>query len=253
VRNPDRIVQEILQRVHDLSEDAGVEALVKTDTPSQEDGRSAGLVKHDAKNPPAEAPQTSRGTANPYGFRTYDSFPARQMASREKFYYAAESRNGLKRLAGEIQVIVKMESPVHSEAVARKIAAVYGIERVGSNVRLTADRAIKLGASEKMFKLKDDFLWSNDGVVPRVPGPSDDPRPIEEVSYEEIGAVLEVIVEKEIGISRDSLVRTTARVLGHDRAGSKVEERIGEAIDRLFTNGRFSSYGEQITIKPPQE
>jgi very-short-patch-repair endonuclease len=252
VRNPERIVQEIFQRVQELREDAGVQALVKTDAPPQEDTRSSEPVEQQAKNPPVETPPTSTGSANPYGFRTYDSFPARPMASREKFYYAAESRSGLKRLASEIQVIVKMESPVHSDAVARKLAAVYGIERVGSNVRLTAERAIKLGASERMFQLKGHFLWSNEGVVPRIPGPGDDPRPIEEVSSEEIGAVLEVIVEKEIGISRDSLVRTTARILGYDRSGSRVEERIGEAIDRLFTNGRFSSYGEQITIKPHQ-
>ena len=252
VRNPERIIQEIFQRVQELREDAGVQALVRIDTPPEGDNRPAAPLKQDARNAPVEELQTSSAPANPYGFRTYDSFPARQIASRESFYYLAESRSGLKRLANEIQVIVKMESPVHSSAIARKLAAVYGIERVGSNVRLTAERATKVGVSERMFQLKGEFLWSNDGVAPRVPGPGDDPRPIEEVSSEEIGAALEIIVEREIGISRDSLVRTTARVFGYDRSGSKVEERISEAIDRLFSNGRFSLYGEQITLKPPQ-
>jgi very-short-patch-repair endonuclease len=253
VRNPERIVQEIIQRVQELSEDAGVEALVRIDTLPKGDDASDAPVKQDARSPPVEANQTTSVPANPYGFRTYDPFPARQMASRERFYYLAESRSGLRRLASEIQGIVKMESPVHCDAVARKLAGVYGIERVGSNVQLIAERAIKLGISERMFRAKGDFLWIDDSVVPRVPRPDDGPRQIDEVPLEEIGAALEIIVEKEIGISRDSLLKTTARVLGYDRSGAKVEARIGEAIDNLFSIGRFSSYGQQITLKPPQE
>jgi very-short-patch-repair endonuclease len=253
VRNPERIVQEIIQRVQELSEDAGVEALVRIDTLPKGDDASDAPVKQDARSPPVEANQTTSVPANPYGFRTYDQFPARQMASRERFYYLAESRSGLRRLASEIQGIVKMESPVHRDAVARKLAGFYGIERVGSNVQLIAERATKLGISEKMFRAKGDFLWIDDLVVPRVPRPGDDPRPIDEVPLEEIGAALEIIVEKEIGISRDSLLKTTARVIGYDRSGARVEARIGEAIDNLFSSGRFSSYGEQITLKPPQK
>jgi very-short-patch-repair endonuclease len=253
VRNPERIVDEIIQKIQEFSETSGVETLVRIDNPPREDVSAAVPAKRQEENKfPVDVSLVSSGPSNPYGFRAYDPFPARQIAQRERFYYATYSRNGLKRLASEIQLIVKKESPVHSDAVARRIAGAYGIERVGSNVRLIADRAIKLGVSEKMFRAKGDFLWSDDNVVPRVPRPGDDPRPIEEIPSEEIGAALEVIVQKEIGISRDSLLKTTARIFGYDRSGAKVEARISDAIDLLLASGRFGSYGEQITLKPPQ-
>ncbi len=148
---------------------------------------------------------------------------------------------------------MKQESPVHIDSVARRVAGRYQIERVGPNVRMIIDRAIKFGVSQGLFADKDEFLWSDDKVFARVPGLGDEPRPIEEVSLEEIRAALEVIVEQEMGISRDSLLKTTARTFGYDRAGAKVEARISQAIDQLFTSGRFILYREQITLASPSK
>ncbi len=251
VRNPEAIIQEIVQRVHQSSEDPGVQAPVKIQDYPRDPADVEPMLEAE-RGPPVDVRRVESAQTNPYGFLTYDPFVARVNAPRERFYYAAESWNGLKRLAGEIQLIVRKESPVHVDAVARRIAATYRIERAGSNVRRIVERAIKLGVSERVFRLQGEFLWSDNDVIPRVPRPGDNPRPIEEVAVEEIGAAVEVIVEREIGISRDSLVKTTARILGYDRSGAKVESRIGEAIDNLLANGRFSLYGEQITLKQIQ-
>lgn len=87
-----------------------------------------------------------------------------------------------------------------------------------------------------------------DDVAPRIPRPGKPPRSIEEVAIEELMAMVETIVEKEFGIPRKSLINTTARILGYNRTGVKVEERINEAVDRLIRENRLTTYGDQVVL-----
>lgn len=101
-----------------------------------------------------------------------------------------------------------------------------------------------------MFQQKGEFLWNGKPAEVRIPGPGTEPRKIEEVAPDEITKALVQIVRQEIGISRSSLVSTTARALGYGRMGGRVAESIEEGLDELLGKQTLTTYGDQILIKP---
>jgi very-short-patch-repair endonuclease len=246
VANSDRIVEAIVSRVQQIGESSGVQVPFALSHPTEnsENGKTERIA-------PLVGPALAEviPSPNPYGLAEYDPYVVHAKGRKENFYHLGESSRGLSLLAAEIQSIVSKESPVHLDAVSRKISASYGLQRVGPNIQEIVDKAIKVGISRKLFARKGTFLWNERSVIPRIPKLGDSPRPIEEIAEEEIGKTLHVIVEREMGISRDSLIRTGGQVLGYDRTGVRVESRIGEIIDALLRNGEFVMYGEQVTLR----
>lgn len=251
VKNPDKIVEDIVRKIQQLIEERGVPA---------NSGSNTGVdSRHNGGSKPSVEPNNNAGQSgavldrdasrsHPYGFKTYDEFSTNIRKHYDRIYYTPYNDNYLKSLVNDIQAIVKRESPVHVNAVARRIAELYGIGKVGSKIREIIVHSIRWGASRKMFQIRGQFLWIGDEVTPRVSQRGKPPRPIEEVALEELMIAAETIVKKELGITRESLTKTAARALGYNRTGVNVEERISKAVEQLFRKGRFVTYGDQVIL-----
>lgn len=254
VKTPDRIADEIVQAVRDL-EIRPVDILppVVTEEQSKVVERTEGVEPRTnnvglATETPTPNPPAPDG--NSYGFQVYKQISARQVRPNDQIYWAASYDKYFRVLLDDIKVIVNVESPVHVEAVMRRIASIYGIGRIGSRTRPTIEKAIRAGSNSRMFQQKGEFLWNGKPAEVRIPGPGTEPRKIEEVAPDEITKALVQIVRQEIGISRSSLVSTTARALGYGRMGGRVAESIEEGLDELLGKQTLTTYGDQILIKP---
>jgi very-short-patch-repair endonuclease len=250
VKNPDKIVEDIFRKVQELIEEKGIPATGSANLKPEPSHKN---VIESTREQSHSADQNDINfdkdilKANPYGFKIYEKYveeiPAFPGVWKPHVF-------NLANLIKYIQEIVKKESPVHVNTVVRRIAVIYGFKKIGSRVRKFIEYVIWLAAIRGMFQKQGDFLWSGENVTPRIPKPGEPLRPIEEVAIEELMLAAETIVKKELGIKRESLIKTTARALGYDRTGAKVERRISEAIERLFKEGRFITYGDQVVLNP---
>ena len=122
--------------------------------------------------------------------------------------------------------IVRVEGPVHVDAVARRIADAAGISRIGARIRANLERVIKsvVGHKGNGIARKGEFLWPSDMNRPVVRDWSVVPqsRKIELIPPEEIAEAVKMIVDRSYGIDKADAApggRTNpgiqARVQGH--------------------------------------
>jgi len=132
--------------------------------------------------------------------------------------------------------VVEQEGPIHIKTVSHRIAEFYGRGRAGSQIRSTVLAAARWNDK---IKVKDDFLWPAKMKKPRVRVPSEgeEPRHIEEVALEEIAEAARLCLEDAFSLTLDDLIIQTGRLLGYDRTGQKVRERIRCGIQQLLHQG----------------
>jgi len=132
--------------------------------------------------------------------------------------------------------VVQQEGPIHRQEAARRTASNWQIQRIGHRVQASVD---SIARNSHSISVRGDFFRPKGMKRPpvRVPAPGDEPRSIEMIASEEIQEAAIVVLRQHFGMTRDDLVRETARVLGHTRVGRIVRSRIDPAISQLIRNG----------------
>lgn len=236
VKNPARIVDSISAAVKELEERgpsaAGV--LYPDVGPSQEDRtiQQTELSKDDATGLQLHS-QNPTGSPQ-YGFKPYVEYQLQGGRPKD--------------IGNLVQAIAEKETPVHIDALVRRIADIYSIRKVGSRNRRIIMGYIRQAAARQKFQIRGEFCWIGDAATPRVPQQGKPPRPIEEIALEELMEAARTIVEKDKGMPRESLVREVGRVFGYKRTGERVDLRVQQAIERLYDKGVFSTYGNQVIL-----
>ena len=151
--------------------------------------------------------------------------------------------------------VVHVESPVHLQEVARRIATAAGVKRVGRRIRnriqTTADEAVRDG---KIYRM-DNFLWRRDHKqVPlrrrdRLPPAM---RKIDLISPQEIGTALIHAVRASHGIDKTGAINEAARLFGFKRVGPGIRSSFKTVLDRLVEGGALN-YQRQHLHPGPNE
>jgi hypothetical protein len=149
--------------------------------------------------------------------------------------------------------VVQVESPVHLQEVARRIASAAGVKRVGSRIRnrirTAADEAVREG---KIYRL-DDFLWRRDHKqVPlrrrdRLPPAM---RKIDLISPQEIGTALLHAVRASHGIDKTGAINEAARLFGFKRVGPSIRSRFKTVLDGLVEGGALTHQRQHLHAGP---
>ena len=149
--------------------------------------------------------------------------------------------------------VVQVESPVHLQEVARRIASAAGVKRVGSRIRnrirTAADEAVREG---KIYRL-DDFLWRRDHKqVPlrrrdRLPPAM---RKIDLISPQELGAALLHAVRASHGIDQTGAINEAARLFGFKRVGPSIRSRFKTVLDGLVEGGALTHQRQHLHAGP---
>lgn len=244
IADPAAQVQKIVEAV-ERAKQAAEPALVPPASPSApaDAARAAPEPQKDAPAPTPDAGEAGNGL--PKGVEYYSYAALARQGTPEQFYRATAQT-----LGRVLAKVVEQEGPVHFGAACRRVAGCWGVTRVGRSVQARVHEVAQILANRQYLQYRDEFLWPLRAgpVVVRRPAPGQAPRPIEEIALEEIAQAAYLCLEDAYSLSREDLVTQTARLLGYDRAGDKLRERILLALDQLLRDQRIAVNGDKVAL-----
>lgn len=147
-----------------------------------------------------------------------------------------------------IKAIVAAESPVSEEWLIKRIAFMFGREKVTSAVRdeynRLSPRILRSGIA-----IENGFLYAPNTDIPvmRVPKTGDVPREIGYIELTELSKGLDEILKRNVTVQKSGLFKLVAAKLGFSRAGDAITERLELAL-QLIEND-ITVNGEMLSAK----
>lgn len=141
------------------------------------------------------------------------------------------------RLAGWMEEVVKVESPVHFDEAARRMVEAAGVSRVGSRIRDCLMQAANHLKSTKRIKVRGDFLWTMEMEKPAIRNRvnlANGARRIKFIAPEEISLAIEKVVKDSIAINEDDLASLVARIFGFNRVTEDMKEEILNVLGEMI-------------------
>jgi hypothetical protein len=133
--------------------------------------------------------------------------------------------------------IVDQEGPIHVDEVTRRLARVWGMERVGSRTQEAARWALQQAERDGELEREGRFVWSSRGLNFRPRSRrtvfSDTLRKPKMIPPLEIRLALGEIVEGHVGVRPTEASELLTRVLGFDRLGEELKEAFARQIQKM--------------------
>ena len=155
------------------------------------------------------------------------------------------------KMAYWIQDVVKIESPVHLDEVARRIATAVGVGKRGRLIRNKVQTAAKQAARSDSVQIRGQFLYwteQEEVAVRDREGLPDALRKIELIAPEEMEAAIKQVVSAAYGIERDDLAREVCKLFGIKRATVNIQQGVDKIVERLIKNGQLIVQGDSLVI-----
>jgi very-short-patch-repair endonuclease/DNA polymerase III delta prime subunit len=157
----------------------------------------------------------------------------------------------LHRMPGWIKEVVDIESPVHQDEVARRIANSAGVKRIGRRIQVAFAQALSIAARDGLVTQKGQFLWRPDTKTPKLRSRSQLPassRRLSLISPEEIALAILEVVRTSYGIPRDDIPEEVCRLFGFKRTTRGMRTPVNRVITKLLADGSVVEDGAYIRL-----
>jgi superfamily I DNA and/or RNA helicase/very-short-patch-repair endonuclease len=155
------------------------------------------------------------------------------------------------KLAGWMEEVVKVESPVHFDEVARRMVEAAGASKVGSRIRDCLRQAMNHLKNSKRIKIKKEFLWLVDMEKPTIRNRinlSNSARKMKFIAPEEIALALEKVVQDSIAIQQSDAATWAAKMFGFNRVTEDMKEEIYIVLYEMMNQKVLRKEGELIKL-----
>ncbi len=167
-----------------------------------------------------------------YGFEIYNRYDTTVLFNSVN---PGEGRFQITHIALDI---ISLEQPIHFEELCRRIAPIYGRQKVTSVVRNEVENLFRYYLKNSIIRDNADFVRLKDfaDIKVRIPNSNDDYlRPIIYICEEELSLAMKTIVQHSFGITPENLFIETAREFGYKRTG----ETIITTLKRVYNQMRY--------------
>jgi len=138
-----------------------------------------------------------------------------------------------------LEEVVSVESPVHVSDVSVRLAAIWGLARVGSRIAAKVTEAIAIVVRTRSVIQHGDFLWSRDqvesGTTVHVRSRSGTRIPGDRITDQEIQGAITLVLRAAGGMSFDELLSEVRQVLGVGR--TSLSEGFSSSLKGLVRDG----------------
>ncbi len=149
-----------------------------------------------------------------------------------------------KKIQAVIEEILKAEAPVSRKVLMRKMLSAWGINRPGARIESVFEEVLEHVDCITTDENEKRFYWLPDQVPGAYPGyraedQNGERRSMDEVPCDEIlNAVKEVLTE-QVSLTKEDLIRETAKKFGYSRMGNVIETSIRAAMEKGVQMGLF--------------
>ena len=148
-----------------------------------------------------------------------------------------------------IRAIVELESPLSEEWLLKRIAFLFGREKVTSVVRDEFNYIMRNCSYYKITR-KNGFLYSQEKAIPMLRVPHENATVVREVKYislEELSLGMKEILKQNITVEKSGLFRLLVQQLGFSRMGDAILDRLEDAL-RLISK-EIDVNGDVLSLK----
>ncbi len=155
-----------------------------------------------------------------------------------------------------IQRVVEVESPVHINVVAKRIANAAGFKKVGNRIQDAVKFAATQGAQSESIQIKETSLyetflyWTGQKNI-TVRDRSELPytsRKFKLIAPEEIQEAIKLIVSESCGIEQDDLPRATCRLFGFKKVNWDMQDEIEGIIYKMIERGELTDKAGSLVL-----
>ena len=179
------------------------------------------------------------------------------LAEKYKLAELSISTNGLdlhavpcRSMMDWIQRVVEIESPVHINVVAKRIANAVE-KKVGKRIHSAVKFAATQAAQSENIQIKGNFLyWTGQEQITvrdrgELPNTS---RKLELIAPEEIQEAIKLIVSETCGIEQDDLPRATCRLFGFKKVNWDMQGEIEGIIYKMIEHGELTDKAGSLVL-----
>lgn len=148
-----------------------------------------------------------------------------------------------------IRSIVELESPIAEEWLLKRVAFLFGREKVTSVVRNEFNKIIRNASSYKIT-YKNGFLYWQEKEIPMLRVPNENSYVVREVKYialEELANGIKEVLRENVTAEKSGLFRLLAQRLGFSRIGDAIIDRLEDALYLISDEIEFN--GDTLSLK----
>lgn len=190
---------------------------------------------------PAAQDRTAKAQPSRFIAPIYEPFSVNSIKGSPEDFYNPRSAA---KVTSIIQDIVSKEGPISLELAARRAAEHWGVTRVTARVVKHIERLSKKASVYAAQEEAGTFLWSpsqNPGTfsIFRIPGTNESSRrDADELPPQEVANAAMHVLEQNVSLPVNDLVRETARLFRFQRTGQNVDKFFRIGINMLLKDGK---------------
>lgn len=149
-----------------------------------------------------------------------------------------------------IEKIIRIESPVSSEWLLKRLVGFYNAERVSKTVRNEFELDVRLLNKDEFYQKNGFFYYRNKGRISfRVPETPNDRRDMKYIAPEEIATGMLVYIQRNITVERNGLYSAIVHDQGYKKLTESSTQYLDFAVRVLEVNNLIEVDGDMISLK----
>lgn len=236
LKNKEKCIEEIKQLIIDIQENKIVEPNpIVQDIQLKELPQSNILVKEN----------TGSQLKVPYQSAIVDSI---DLANSESIYYM-ENRPVI---LNQMKEIIRVEAPISKSLLFKKILKLWNTTRAGTKLNNYLSDIVKSVPEIFISKEYQDFYWVTSLLPQELKTYRDnsiEKRTIEDIAPEEIAIAIREIIEANISLNKEDLIKLTAKTFDFQKVGNQIDNILNQVIQTMLNKDHLQLNENRISIK----
>ena len=137
-------------------------------------------------------------------------------------------------ISKQINDVIDCEAPISRDQLCRRVLSMWNISRIGSRIDTHFSLIFKQIDLEITGKGKEQFFWKENQSPSEYMSYRVGYSVASDISPEEVSVAVKEILENQVSLLREDLIREVARIFGYTRLGSIVVASIQRGIDKAL-------------------
>lgn len=157
------------------------------------------------------------------------------------------------KIKNQINQVLEIEAPIKKNLLAKRVFAAWNISKLGSRIKAHFEMLLSQMEIKQTDKNEDIVFWnstldSENYKGYRVATINGQKRDAEDIPSDEIANRVKEILNNQISLPKEDLIREASKLFGFARAGTQAELAMKKGIELALNEGVFLKKDGRILI-----